>query len=166
MCQQKPKHYTAYIGLGSNLNAPKEQILQAQESVNSLDSTLTLRLSKLYQSRAVGPGEQQDYINAVIKITTSLTADALLTALQRIENQHGRVRIERWGARTLDLDLLWYNNETISTSRLTVPHPRILERNFVLFPLADLAPDLSIDGKHSISQAAEIIGWPGLQRLN
>ena len=92
----------------------------------------------MYASRAVGPGEQPDYLNAVVKLATDLPALSLLDALQAIENTQGRVRTQRWAARTLDLDLLLYGEQIIDSPRLQVPHPRMGERGFVLYPLKDV----------------------------
>lgn len=154
-----------FIGLGSNLQKPLEQVKTALQSLAQLGHCTLGSVSACYQSRAVGPGEQDDYINAVAELHTTLTPESLLTKLQAIENDQGRVRLERWGPRTLDLDLLWFAGETIASANLSVPHPRILERNFVLFPLADLAPDLILANGQSCREAAEAIGRQGLQQL-
>ncbi|WP_231491733.1 2-amino-4-hydroxy-6-hydroxymethyldihydropteridine diphosphokinase [Microbulbifer sp. HZ11] len=131
-----------YIGLGSNLANPLAQLHSALESIDRIPVTRVVASSPFYSSAPVGPGEQPDYVNAVAALDTELPAESLLDALQAIENDHGRERTVRWGARTLDLDILLFGSEKLSTKRLTVPHPRIPERNFVLVPLADLAPDL------------------------
>ncbi len=132
----------AYIGLGSNLNNPRRQVESAFTTLARLAHTRLTGQSRLYRSAPVGPGEQPDYINAVARLETRLEAHTLLDALQQIESDHQRVRRERWGPRTLDLDLLLYGDREIATERLTVPHPYLGERNFVLYPLADLAPEL------------------------
>ena len=98
-------------------------------------------MSPWYRSRAIGPGEQPDYINAVALLKTKITAHNLLQQLQRIENQHGRTRHERWGARTLDLDILLFDQVIISDDILTIPHLRMETRAFVMRPLADIDPD-------------------------
>ncbi|MEM1113768.1 MAG: 2-amino-4-hydroxy-6-hydroxymethyldihydropteridine diphosphokinase [Pseudomonadota bacterium] len=127
-----------FVGLGSNLGDPASQLSRAQAALAALPFTRLMALSAVYRSRAVGPGEQPDYLNAVARLTTELSAEMLLDALQDIESRQGRQRVERWGARTLDLDLLFYGDEQLDTPRLRVPHPRIAERDFVLYPLRDL----------------------------
>ncbi|WP_231759709.1 2-amino-4-hydroxy-6-hydroxymethyldihydropteridine diphosphokinase [Microbulbifer elongatus] len=131
-----------YIGLGSNLANPAGQLRRALDAITLIPETRLMACSPFYSSAPVGPGEQPDYVNAVAALDTDLPAESLLDALQAVENRHGRERSVRWGARTLDLDILLFGNITLSTERLAVPHPRIPERNFVLVPLADLAPDL------------------------
>lgn len=111
-----------------------------------------LNTSLFYQSKPHGPQDQPDYINAAVEFKTALKPEALLDVLQKIENKNGRVRegVERWGARTLDLDLLFYGDETINTKRLTVPHPRICERAFVLYPLRDLIVEQAIENQRDL----------------
>lgn len=132
----------AYIGLGSNLDNPRQQVEQALQELAQIPETSLVSASPWYQSRAVGPGEQQDYINGVAQLATGLAPHDLLDQLQAIENAHERVREIRWGPRTLDLDLLLYGSEIIDTERLQVPHPYLTQRNFVLYPLTDIAPQL------------------------
>lgn len=128
-----------YIALGSNLKNPAAQLRAAVEAIGQLpDSQLGL-ISPGYRSCAVGPGEQPDYLNAVLELETSLAPDTLLLALQAIEGQQGRTRTVRWGARSLDLDILLYDNQTLDSEHLQVPHPRMAQRNFVLYPLLDIA---------------------------
>lgn len=141
----------AYIGLGSNLNQPAKQLQLALEALLNVDGISGVKSSPWYQSLAVGPGEQPDYLNAVAQVHTALSPEALLTAMQAIENQQGRVRNIRWGARTLDLDLLIYEDCVMSTDRLTIPHPEIANRRFVLQPLYDLAPALSLPSGEAIA---------------
>jgi len=132
----------AYIGLGSNLADPENQIRAALAELDNLAQTRRLRHSSLYRSPPLsGPGvpvDQPDYLNAVAELDTGLGAPVLLRALQQLETTHQRQRGERWGPRTLDLDLLLYGDETIDLPQLTVPHPGLYERNFVLYPLAEL----------------------------
>lgn len=128
----------SYIALGSNQGSPLAQIYGALSALKRLPGSRLSAQSRLYGTRAVGPGAQEDYINVVVAIDTALSADELLTALQRIENHHGRQRDIRWGPRTLDLDILLYGDQYIDSPRLTVPHPRLGERRFVLLPLADI----------------------------
>jgi 2-amino-4-hydroxy-6-hydroxymethyldihydropteridine diphosphokinase len=128
----------AYIALGSNLQDPLAQLQLAVAALRALPDTQFQRGSSIYRSAAVGPGTQPDYLNAVALITTTLSPIALLDALQQIEHAQGRVRSEHWGPRTLDLDILLYGDQTIDSARLTVPHPAMRQRNFVLYPLAEI----------------------------
>ena len=135
---------TAYIGLGSNLESPLDQINSAFDALKALPKSHLKARSKLYGSAPVGPGSQPDYVNAVAAISTTLTALELLDALQVIENQHHRERSIRWGPRTLDLDILMFGHAVIDHPRLQVPHPQLQFRNFVLYPLADIQANLVI----------------------
>lgn len=128
----------AYIGLGSNLQDPLRQLRSAVIALRSLPDSQVSAISRTYQSAAVGPGDQPHYLNAVLRLDTRLPPHALLQALQLIESNQGRVRAERWGPRTLDLDMLLYGDSEIATPTLTVPHPQLPSRNFVLYPLADI----------------------------
>ena len=129
----------AYIALGSNLGEPAAQLQHAVDAIGKLADSQIERVSNLYRSTAVGPGEQPDYLNAVLCLATTLEPLALLDALQAIESAQGRVRSERWAARTLDLDILLYGQQRINEPRLHVPHPAMAERNFVLYPLLQVA---------------------------
>ena len=132
-----------YIALGSNLNDPLAQAHQAIAALKQLPNTEVSNVSPFYRSKPLGPQDQNDYLNAVIKLTTSLTPIALLDELQAIEKSQGRVRKDnRWGARTLDLDILLYDNLMIDNERLTIPHYHMKNREFVLYPLFDISPDL------------------------
>lgn len=128
-----------FIGLGSNLGDSRAILQQAIQALSELG---TVKVSALYASPPMGPQDQPDYLNAAVELNTDLTPLALLDQLQHIENESGRVRLRRWGERTLDLDLLFYANEKIKNERLTVPHIGIAERDFVVLPLLDLADDL------------------------
>lgn len=130
---------TVYVALGSNLENPLEQLKQA---VRSLQKFANFAVSPFYGSKPLGPQDQPDYVNAVAKFDTDLSPIELLDHLQSIENQQGRVRLRRWGERTLDLDILLYGNEQIQSERLTVPHYDMHNREFVIVPLYDLSPDL------------------------
>jgi len=155
-----------YIGLGSNLSNPRVQVATAAEEIAKIAECKIVALSSLYLSKPMGPQDQDDYINAVIAIETSLSALALLDALQAIENSAGRVRKDnRWGARILDCDILLYGNETIENERLTVPHYGMKLREFVLLPLAEIAPDLSLPDGTSISSLANEINCNGIIKL-
>ena len=133
----------SYIGLGSNLGDSRQILTEAVQKLATLGAVST---SKLYQSPPMGPQDQPHYFNAVARLETDLTALALLDQLQQFEQDAGRVRLRRWGERTLDLDLLLYGDEKIQHERLTVPHVGILERDFVVIPLLDLNPNLHIQG--------------------
>ena len=137
---------TAYIGLGSNLGDPKAQVSHALTELDSLEDCHLCRASSLYASPPMGPADQPDYVNAVAEIHTQLAAGLLLEQLQILEARHERERTHHWGPRTLDLDLLLYGNAVIETSHLSVPHPGIAERAFVLYPLAELDSSLVIPG--------------------
>lgn len=133
-----------YLGLGSNLNQPAAQIQAALKALDRLpDSHLTM-CSALYRSRPVGPQDQPDFINAVAALDTRLEPAALLKELQRLEQEAGRVRQRHWGERTLDLDILLCEDRIIDQPDLQVPHPRLCERPFVLIPLYDIAPALTL----------------------
>lgn len=132
-----------YIALGSNLNDPLAQANQAIAALKQLPNTVVTDISPFYRSKPLGPQDQNDYLNAVIKLTTSLTPIALLDELQAIEKSQGRVRKDnRWGARTLDLDILLYDDLIIDNDRLTIPHYHMKNREFVLYPLYDISPEL------------------------
>lgn len=131
---------TVYVALGSNLNDPLNQLKQAVKAFQEF--AINLEVSPFYGSKPVGPQDQPDYVNAVAKFETNLTALELLDKLQHIENQQGRVRLRRWGERTLDLDLILYGNEQIQNERLTVPHIEMKNREFVIVPMFDLSPEL------------------------
>lgn len=135
---------TAYIGLGGNLDQPAEHVRSALAELTRLFPGLSH--SALYRSAPLGPPGQPDYVNAVACLSTTLEPQPLLEVLQGIELRHGRVRAERWGARTLDLDLLLYDGRQIHTDTLIVPHPEMHRRGFVLLPLCELDPDLAIPG--------------------
>lgn len=138
----------AYIALGSNLERPQQQVTNALNAIAALPHSQLQTSSPWYRSKAVGPGQQPDYINGACVINTDLQPLPLLHALQKIEQQQGRVRNELWGARTLDLDILLYDNLQLDTEELQIPHPRMTERNFVLFPLADINNNLTLpDGR-------------------
>jgi len=155
---------TAFIGLGSNLDDPLAQLRSARRAIQSLPFVREKAFSSLYRSAPMGPSDQPDYINAVMAVETSLPAPDLLKALQVIELAHGRVRGgKRWGPRTLDLDLLLYGHEQIATDELTVPHPGVAEREFVLYPLAEIAPpQLIIPGKGLLSDLVRACPRRGL----
>jgi 2-amino-4-hydroxy-6-hydroxymethyldihydropteridine diphosphokinase len=134
----------AFIGLGANLGEPEAQVRRAIAALGTLPRTRLLATSSLYRSAPVGVGEQPDFINAVAQIETALSARALLEELLTAEARFGRERPSPGAPRTLDLDLLLYGDEVIAAPGLAVPHPRMHERAFVLMPLAEIAPQVSI----------------------
>lgn len=159
----------AYIGLGSNLDSPRRQIDTALAALKRLPQTRLIAVSPVYRSAPMGPADQPDYLNAAAALLTRLGAEDLLAELQSIEKAQGRERDgERWGPRTLDLDLLVYGRDQHDSASLTLPHPGIAERNFVLFPLRDIAPHLGIPGLSSVSVLAAGMATdrPLLERLD
>lgn len=161
---QAPTPTTAYIGLGSNLASPMQQLTEACKAIRHSEDITLEAISPWYQSVAVGP-EQPDYINGAVKITTTLEPEALLDTLQAIELAHGRERKIHWGPRTLDLDILLYGDQQINTDRLTVPHAYMSERNFVVYPLADIAPNLTLPNGTTLTQLKLNLGEEGLRKL-
>lgn len=132
-----------YVGLGSNLEQPIQQVTQALQELNQIPETRLLKSSRLYQSQAIGP-DQPDFINAAALLETDLAPIALLDELQTIEQLHQRRREQHWGPRTLDLDILLFDQLQLQSTRLTLPHPFLTERAFVLLPLLDLDADLRL----------------------
>lgn len=155
----------AYIGLGSNLEDPLAQVNRAFVELSQLPFTRLLKRSAIYTSKPVGP-EQPDFTNAVALLDTQLAPLALLDALQTIEQAHQRVRTQHWGPRTLDLDLLLYGNEIISSARLMVPHPYLTQRSFVLYPLADITPDLHLPDGSALCDWLAQCPPDGLNRIS
>ena len=148
MTQETPREAMyCYIGIGSNLDNPLEHVKRALKELKQLSNCSWVGASSLYKSEPVGPPGQEKYINAVACVSSTQDPEHMLDQLQAIENRHHRVRIERWGSRTLDLDILLIADLNISTPRLTVPHPFIEERNFVLVPLLELNSNLLINGR-------------------
>lgn len=154
-----------FLGLGSNLSDPRLQLQKAITALAGLRKSRLVAVSSFYRSRPMGPQDQPEYLNAVASLETDLEPEALLDALQTIERDHGRVRDRHWGARTLDLDILLYGNEVISTERLTVPHPGLQLREFVLYPLYELAPELDVPGLGSLACLYLHCDANGIERL-
>ncbi len=154
-----------FIGLGSNLADPAAQVKTAIADIARLSAVQFLTSSSLYKSPPMGPQDQPDYINAVIEVQTTLSPHELLEQLQKIEQQHGRVRQRHWGERTLDLDLLVFGDIQIDDTRLQVPHPGIAQRAFVLYPLAEIAPKLVIPGLGQTSSLLKHCPVDGLIRI-
>jgi 2-amino-4-hydroxy-6-hydroxymethyldihydropteridine diphosphokinase len=153
-----------YVGLGSNLADPAEQLRNALKALARLPDTTPAGVSSFYVSDSLLPGQPR-FTNAVAALDTSLTPLALLDALQRIELDQGRERHERWGPRTLDLDILLFGERVIDEPRLKVPHYHMHARAFVLYPLAELAPDLRLADGRELSQMLAECPFAGLERL-
>lgn len=157
---------TIFVGIGANLNNPKAQVNSALVALSKLKKSHFIAHSSLYRTAPMGPQDQADYINAVAKLETSLLPIELLNELQAIENSQGRVRkSEQWGPRTLDLDLLLYGNQIIEEERLTVPHYGIKQRAFVLVPLAEIEPELTLPDNSRIAELIKLTSNQGIQQL-
>lgn len=156
----------SYIAIGSNQADPIQQAKQAITALNDIKETSLMSCSSLYCSAPMGPQDQPDYINAVAAIDTNLSAIALLDALQAIEQSQGRERKEeRWGPRTLDLDILLYADQIIDQPRLTVPHYGMKEREFVLYPLFEIAPELIMPDGTALSEMLKRCDKNGLTSI-
>ncbi len=161
-----PTSSTAYIALGSNLDSPLTHVKQAVQQIDALNECQLIARSPWYQTTAIGPGSQPDYINGVIKIATSLLPLDLLTTLQTIESRHHRTRNVKWGPRTLDLDILLIDNLTINEPNLTIPHPQLTNRNFVILPLYDIAANLTLPDGRALAGLAQHCSRKGIKQLN
>ena len=155
----------AWIGLGSNLDNPVRQVNTALAALDDLPKSRLRACSGLYRSAPMGPQDQPDYINAVAALDTALSAPALLEALQGIEQAHARVRGRHWGPRTLDLDILLYGDAVIDSPTLSVPHPGLATRNFVLAPLAEIAPRLTVPGLGEVQHLRDAVSHADLVRV-
>jgi 2-amino-4-hydroxy-6-hydroxymethyldihydropteridine diphosphokinase len=159
----------AFVALGSNLSGnldcPASQVIRGFQSIDNLPKTKLIRQSSLYQSAAVGYLNQPDFINAVAEISTQLSPEKLLQALLNIEKDAGRERPFANAPRVLDLDILLYDDLILHTKKLTLPHPRMHERGFVLLPLAEIAPDLIIPNDGNVVKLAETYKNQGVKKL-
>jgi len=155
----------AFIALGSNLQQPEQQVLKACQEIKSLPKTRLIKSSSLYRTAPVGYDDQPDFINAVVQVETDLTPREFLRALQALENSHGRERPFPNAPRVLDLDLLLYGNMVMSTEELTLPHPRMHERGFVLLPLAEIAPDLKLARYGKVTELAKNCAAQGVEKM-
>ena len=153
-----------YIGIGSNIDNPMGQVMAAVTALNELSNTKLIAVSPWYQSAPIGPS-QPDFINGVAMLQTNDSPEQLLDKLQAIEHAQGRRRQQHWGPRTLDLDILLWGNETIHSERLTIPHAFLKERSFVIIPLMDLAPTLTLPCGTALYTLAESCDQSGLKRL-
>lgn len=155
-----------YIGLGSNLATPLQQLRNALAALAALPHTHLIAQSAFYASDPLGPADQPRYVNAVAALDTTLSPLALLDALQTIELEQGRTRkAERWGPRTLDLDILLFGDLQLNEPRLIVPHYHMHARAFVLYPLAEIAPDLQLPDGRALSELLDACPYTGLERL-
>jgi len=157
-----------YIGLGSNLNEPLRQLNDAKNKISGLSDTNILRCSSIYQSKALTLDDepQNDYLNAVIEIETFLDAEKLLSALQQLELDQGRIRDKRWAARTIDLDILLFGDQQIKTERLVVPHMEIENRNFVMIPLSQINSNIEIPGKGKLKKLIDNLSDQALEKMS
>ena len=155
----------AYIALGSNLEEPEAQVRKGFEALAMLPKTRLARISSLYRTPPVGCEDQPEFVNAVACIETALTPRALLDALLAIERRHGRVRDFANAPRTLDLDILLYDELVVSEPGLAIPHPRMHERAFVMVPLAEIAPAALLGGGGRAADVARALAQDGISRI-
>ncbi len=155
----------AYIGLGSNLEGPKEQIKRALIALNDTTDIEVSGLSSLYRSKPLDGSDQPDYINAVCRVKTHLSALELLYVCQGIESKQHRVRDERWGPRTIDLDIILYGTQVIASKKLVVPHPEMMNRAFVLVPLKEIEPNLIVPILGSLTGLIDKIDTSKIKKL-
>ena len=155
----------AFIGLGSNLEEPRDQINTALSSLDDVSEIEVLKTSSFYQSKPLLGMTGPDYLNVVCKIETKLSALDLLSKCQQIENKQHRVREIRWGSRTIDLDILLYGDEVISTKDLSVPHPEMIKRNFVLLPLFEIEPELELPGFGKLKELVRKVDSSSITKL-
>lgn len=149
----------AYIAIGSNLASPLEQVDAAIKAIENIPESRVVAISSFYRTPPLGPQDQPDYLNAAVALETSLSPETLLDNTQHIELAQGRVRkAERWGPRTLDLDMMLYGDRVINTERLTVPHYDMKNRGFMLWPLFEIAPALVFPDGHTLAQALKDCG--------
>ena len=155
----------AYVAIGSNLGSPRERVLEAMQRLGSLSAADTLLRSHLYLSRPMGPQDQPDFVNAAVGLLTQQSPQELLAKLLDIERSMGRNRRERWGPRVIDLDLAWMVDAAVDEPGLKVPHPGVSIRNFVLYPLADIAPTIKIPGMGTVLDLKRSVGGDGISVL-
>ncbi|HEX3603160.1 MAG TPA: 2-amino-4-hydroxy-6-hydroxymethyldihydropteridine diphosphokinase [Steroidobacteraceae bacterium] len=155
----------AYVAIGSNLESPRERVREATARITALGAVRSLLQSRLYLSRPMGPQDQPDFVNAAVGFLTALIPGELLAELLNIERGMGRNRQARWGPRVIDLDLLWMVDAAVAEPGLTVPHPGVSMRNFVLYPLADIAPTINIPGIGTVLDLKHSVGGEGISVL-
>ena len=158
--------YPAYIALGSNLDGPATQVESAFNALAQLSRCRLVARSRLYRTQPLGPQDQPEFVNAAAGLLTALSPRELLIELKRLEALLGREQpVMRWGPRRIDLDLLVYADARVAQSDLVIPHPGLPERNFVLYPLREIAPELLVPGQGRVSQLAARVGAAGLALL-
>jgi 2-amino-4-hydroxy-6-hydroxymethyldihydropteridine diphosphokinase len=155
----------AYVAIGSNLHQPRDRVAEAWERLASLPQTRLTARSRLYLTRPMGPQDQPDFINAAAGLVTLKSPHQMLDELLEIERRMGRIRQERWGPRVIDLDLVWMVGDAIEDAGLTLPHPGVSMRNFVLYPLSDIAPTLDIPGHGRVLDLKARLGGDGISLL-
>lgn len=155
----------AYVALGANLGDPATTVRAALGALANLPESRVVRSSSLYRTKPVGIADQPEFVNAVAQLETTLRPEALLDALLDVEQRFGRIRAEKNGPRTLDLDLLLYDDQFLELPRLTLPHPRLHLRAFVLQPLAEIAPNLIIPGRGNIAAWLPAVANQGIVKL-
>jgi 2-amino-4-hydroxy-6-hydroxymethyldihydropteridine diphosphokinase len=168
MTSPGPHWRPAYIAIGSNLASPEDQVRTAIDELAAIPNSEMILSSSLYRSKPMGPQDQPDFINAVAVLLSQLDPAELLRELKQVENRHGRERdTQRWGPRILDLDLLVFGRHVIESDALTVPHPGIPSRNFVLLPLHEIAPYLEIPGSGTVTKLLAALGTatPGIEQV-
>lgn len=156
---------TTYIALGANLGNPAATVRAAFAALANLPESRVVRTSSLYRTAPVGITEQPEFVNAVAELATTLAPEALLNALLEVEQRFGRVRAEKNGPRTLDLDVLLYDQRLVDLPHLTLPHPRLHLRAFVLYPLAEIAPGLRLPGRGSVDAWLPAVANQGIVKL-
>ncbi len=161
----QPLWRPAYVAIGSNLHQPRERVLEAFDCLAALPDCRVEVRSRLYLARPMGPQDQPDFVNAAAGLLTQLTARDLLDGLLGLERAMGRNRQERWGPRIIDLDLVWMTGGLIDEPGLTLPHPGVSARNFVLYPLSDIAPTLQIPGHGTVADLEARVGGDGISVL-
>jgi 2-amino-4-hydroxy-6-hydroxymethyldihydropteridine diphosphokinase len=163
---QAARWVPAYVALGSNLDDPSRQVLRAFDALGELPGTRLVLRSSLYRSTPLGPVQQPDFVNAVAGLLSRLDAPELLRELKALETRLGRAApVVRWGPRLIDLDLLVHGATRIASESITVPHPGIAERAFVLVPWAEVSPSLEVPGVGRVGVLAHRVGAAGLQRI-
>lgn len=155
----------AALGLGGNIGEPPAAMAMALKAFDAHEDCRVLAVSELYSTPPWGKTDQADFFNCCALVETSLSAEALLDLCLDIERGMKRVRVERWGPRTIDIDVLTYGNEEVRTERVEIPHPRMTDRAFVLMPLSDIAPDLLVKGRR-VCEWLDDADKAGIRRVN
>ena len=155
----------AFVGIGANLGEPRSQVKQALLELDAIPYTRLIKASSLYRSEPLGHAEQPEFVNAVAQLETGLPAERLLAELQAIEARHGRERSFANAPRTLDLDLLLFGSAVLNKAALTVPHPRMHERAFVLAPLLEIAPQASVPGRGAVKELLKDCQTQSIERI-